>query len=742
MSAAMRQEIERNWQQARAFHAEGRLGLAESHYQRVVKLDPSHAEAWHLLGVAAFQSGNAAKALKHFGRALELRPRFAEASNNRALALKALGRVEEARATFAQALAIRPEYYEAAFNLALLHETAGDAVAAEAAYRQALAWRPDAAAVLTNLGNMLRRARRSAEALELLERACDSDRDADSLGNLALALADLGRYGEASRHAESALRLAPADPHWREIAGAMARLAGDIDRALALLTPSAGDAVTAPTTWFELGLAREAAGDYAGALEAYASAGRAMPDTERLHWAEALALPTVPDDDAVIDAALRRFTCGLEALHARVRDVPRECAPALLDAALTTTPFALGHLPRDSTELHRRYGELVQAAVARTLPEFAAPVVRSARNGGRIRIGVVSAHLGQHTVARYFADLIAGLDPARFERLVWHTGEPDARWQQFARTVDEAQVWEDSVPALAQSIRAREPEIMLFPDLGMDARQLVLAACRLAPHQVALYGHPVTSGLAAIDVFASAAALEPANGDTHYVERLVRLPGLGAAPRPPDTAPDRAWADSRRGRGPLLVCAQNLAKFTPAFDQALLRILAQSDARLLVFDRVRAQAERWYARIARAAHSLDLDLNDRIDIAPVRPYPEFLGALVAADLVLDTPWFSGGSTSLDAVALGAPVLAWEFGMARGRQTAAMLRIAGVPELIADSGEGYVASALELLGAPRQRAALGERLRTGAHRLFDSAPTLAAFQTLLESLARGAVRSDA
>ena len=34
-----------------ALHRAGRIGLAQSHYQRAAKLDPQNADAWHLLGL-------------------------------------------------------------------------------------------------------------------------------------------------------------------------------------------------------------------------------------------------------------------------------------------------------------------------------------------------------------------------------------------------------------------------------------------------------------------------------------------------------------------------------------------------------------------------------------------------------------------------------------------------------------------------------------------------------------------
>ena len=61
-----------------ALHRAHQFGLAQSHYERAVKLDPKNADAWHLLGLAAFQLGIFAKAVKHLNKAVQIRPEFAE----------------------------------------------------------------------------------------------------------------------------------------------------------------------------------------------------------------------------------------------------------------------------------------------------------------------------------------------------------------------------------------------------------------------------------------------------------------------------------------------------------------------------------------------------------------------------------------------------------------------------------------------------------------------------------------
>ena len=235
----MSEEIRQQFEAGLALHRAGQLGLAESHYSRVVKLDPKQADAWHLLGVVAFQGGQHAKAIKRYRRALELRPVFAQAWNNLGIAQKAQGQSEDARTSFERALSEQAQYAEAAYNLALLLEAGGDLAGAETHYRQALAWRPDSLGTLTNLGNLLVRTRRAEEGLPMLEHVFAREPTPDHAGNLALALIELRRYEAARGLAQRAVAGAPASSAWWGALGTAARLQGDLTAAVAPLRQAA-----------------------------------------------------------------------------------------------------------------------------------------------------------------------------------------------------------------------------------------------------------------------------------------------------------------------------------------------------------------------------------------------------------------------------------------------------------------------------------------------------------------------
>jgi predicted O-linked N-acetylglucosamine transferase (SPINDLY family) len=716
-----------------ALHRTGQIGLAQSHYQRAAKLDPHNADAWHLLGVAALQAGNPALAARHLRTSVKVRPAFAEAHNNLGVALRQSGKHDDAIAAFRQALAVRGGYIDAMFNLGIAFEAAQKAGEADRCYRQVLAWRADHADAATNLGNLLRQHGRLSEALPFAELAQRVAPDrAQTNGNLALLLSDLGRQFDAMHFARAALTQEPDQALWWKALGVAQRLLHDIDNAIPTLRRALeldrDDAATA----LELALALNEAGETDAARKLFATTTPPPGFAERVRWLRALTLPAIYRDDVEIDAARAQFGDGLEALHAGLKlDAPAAINEAV-HASASVAPFHLHYQPCDNTMLQCRFGDLVARVMSAAAPELVQPCDWTPRaHGVRVRVGIVASHLMQHTVSRYFTRLIEGLDRERFEVLVWHGGSEDDNTRRIADRVSAIVQTQADALTLARAVRDARLDVLVYPEIGMDPKHQALAALRLAPVQCTLYGHPATSGSANIDYFISGAELEPTDADAHYREKLVRLPGLGTQPLLPPPPGDGAWFDAQASDAPLVLCLQNFIKLIPAFDATLARIAAESGARIGFFTRNPPLMRVFRARIEAAFATRHLDPAKLLVFLPVQNHADYLAGIARAPLVLDSPWFSGGGTSLDAFSVGTPVLAWEGAMARGRQTSAMLRMLELPELIATSEEDYIAKTVALIGNAPRREALREMIRARQSPLFDDDSAVRAFADFLE-----------
>jgi predicted O-linked N-acetylglucosamine transferase (SPINDLY family) len=114
----------------------------------------------------------------------------------------------------------------------------------------------------------------------------------------------------------------------------------------------------------------------------------------------------------------------------------------------------------------------------------------------------------------------------------------------------------------------------------------------------------------------------------------------------------------------------------------------------------------------------------------------YLGLNAVCDVMLDTLHWSGGNTSLDAIASGLPIVTHPGALMRGRQSQAMLRILGLDELVAPDRDAYVETAIRLGRDTAFREDVSRRLGASRERLFSQDEPIRALEAFLERAVRG------
>src|SRR5262249_12107403 len=153
--------------------------------------------------------------------------------------------------------------------------------------------------------------------------------------------------------------------------------------------------------------------------------------------------------------------------------------------------------------------------------------------------------------------------------------------------------------------------------------------------------------------------MEPEDAQSHYTEPLVKLPGIGTRYEAPDV-PQEA---SRERFGlpadrPLLLCPQSLWKIHPDNDALFAEILAANPAALLVMFQGRHPAVegQFMRRLGRALDEHGVSLRERSRVLPMVGHDDYLRVNLICDAMLDTLYWSGGNTSLDALACCLPIV--------------------------------------------------------------------------------------
>lgn len=98
----------------------GLVDEAFKYLNQALLLDPRHALALNLLGLAHMMKGNALEAVKAYEKCLQVNPSFSEGHNNLGTAYQELGSVDKAEEEYKKAFAL-DQNYNASYNLAKIY---------------------------------------------------------------------------------------------------------------------------------------------------------------------------------------------------------------------------------------------------------------------------------------------------------------------------------------------------------------------------------------------------------------------------------------------------------------------------------------------------------------------------------------------------------------------------------------------------------------------------------------------
>jgi protein O-GlcNAc transferase len=698
-------------------HQGGRFVEAEQLYAQILESAPRHPDALHLLGVLAHQTGRHDSAAVLIGKAVVENPRVPAFHNNLGNVRRAQGRLHDADASYQRALALKPDYFEVYYNLGLIRQAQGRLDEAVACYGKVLGHKPDHADAHNNLGNALQAQGKFEQALAAYGLAlrykpnfADAYNNAGNVlraqGNVEAAIDSYKRaLTQQTKHAEAVHNLGIV---LLEI-GKLEESAAALRRALALKPDYAAAHCNLGNTLTEQGNAAAAVASFRRALELDQDFGEAA-----LGLATA-AIPVFADTVAESLAAADNFSRALDELTAWDRAHPG----SLGKAVGSHQPFYLGYRPAEVGALLARYGDVVSAAAtaAHGRPR---PVGRTAP-GARLRLVIVSGQVRQHPVWDVILrGIVAHLDRQRFEIHLYHTGAlKDAETEWARNRVDRFVQGPKPLKGWLEELHRDQPDVIFYPELGMEPAACALAALRLAPVQVASWGHPVTTGLPNIDIYLSGELIEGPRAEHHYREKLVRLPGTGVCTESSGLHPLPWDAPIRPPDVVRFAICQQPIKFDPADDGLLVQIAKQTGAcEFWLASPLKLQwaAARLQIRLAAVFRDAGLDPDAHLRVTPWLPCEQFLGFLDKMDVYLDCPGFSGYTTAWQAVHRGMPLVTLEGDFLRQRLAAGLLRQIGVTDGIASSREAYVETAVRFAQrcrAPKTRARCRESMCAAA-----------------------------
>ncbi|MBN3899521.1 MAG: hypothetical protein HWQ41_30925 [Nostoc sp. NOS(2021)] len=432
-----------------------------------------------------------------------------------------------------------------------------------------------------------------------------------------------------------------------------------------------------------------------------------------------LMLPEIYHTPEEIDTYRAWFQHGLEKLIQEITmNNPDQQKKAFIGISHHTN-FFLAYQAKNDLVLQQQYGRLIHQIMAANYPQWIqVRPISSISNNQRIRIGYLSYFLCSWSGTVLFLNWLKYADNQKFEIYSYHIGHQfDASTQLFQSYSTKFYHLPNNLEQVCQQVIDDHLDVLIFPELGMDATTLCIAGLRLAPIQCMAWGQPVTSGLPTIDYFLSSELMEPENGQDHYTESLVRLPGVGIsypAIKVDSVRRNRLFFGLRED-AIVYISSQAGYKYLPQHDYIYAEIARQVPNAQFMFLRSGISQER----LKRAFAAVGLDSLDYCVFSPVLPREDYFDLLSLADIYLDTFDWAGGNTTLDAIACHLPIVTCPGEFMRSRHSYGFLQAIGVTETIADDSRQYIKIAVRLAVDIDWRYSVCEALKLSINLLFDN-----------------------
>ncbi|MBF0612041.1 MAG: tetratricopeptide repeat protein [Magnetococcales bacterium] len=613
------------------------------------------------------------------------------------------------------------------FLVAVNHHRSCNLTAAAQGYRAILTKQPNHAGALHYLGLVSLQMNNPQEALNLIQKATTvSPQDGEIRYNLGNVLNQLGRPAEAVEAFRHACRLQPTPSSYYNLANTLVRLGRLVEaletysgllqrwpqeknarRNLALTQLESGQPQQAWTTLQPLLQQLPVHGEVhtlaARILQVLGQFGPAIT-----HCQQAIQLGEKPVA-ALRQLATLQLNMGLvpEALTTCRRSMalaPDSDSGRML---LNTLLYHPGLTPEQHWQEHQNFNQLFGS------PQQNQTVGFTLRQD-KITIGILSADLRQHVIARNLLPLLEHYDRQRFAiHCFAEVATMDEISHKIASLVDG---WHStsglSDAQVAQLIRQQGVAILLVTAGRFDRNRPTVATWRAAPLQISWHD-PATSGISTMDGLLADRHLVPRTGSEKFAERILRLPGFFLHHPLSEAPPVNPLPMLSQGY-PTFISCNNPAKLNDQLLTLWAKLLARiPDSRLIL------KYRHWFGEPLLRERIFTLFRQQGVDVERLSlitgdlSLHNHLTIYQQADLALDPFPFCGSTTTFEALWMGVPVVTLPGETMVSRWSAAMLWQLGLGEWVAGSEEEYLMICEKAVANPEGlqhlRVSLTERL---------------------------------
>lgn len=735
------------------------LEETEKTYLNILQNEPTNSEALQNLSVIYYLTKRYQEAKTLLVNSIPENVLDARGYYTLGLVLEELGQPGLAAQAYKDAIALDEMWIDAYNNLGNLYLSAGNIERAEELFWQALAADPDQFGSYVNMGNLLVLRCQIDEAIEAYETALRlKPGDEEILQNLeivrglqkdpAQALLYSGNYfyqhqryqetieifTQFLEHQQGEVTLYQALAHSYQKLEELEKAIKTYREAI-IIYPKFADLYLG-----YIGVLGETGNPNEVTVIAQI-ASKLFPQQTLFKFIYYLNLPVIYNNYQEIEYYRSRYTENLTEL---IKQTPLETEQDKKNALAGISQhsnFFLAAQGYSNIDLQKQYGNWVHKIVAANYPQWVQPrTMPPIGENGKIRIGYVSGCFWGHTVGKLSLGWVTKHNPENFEIYCYYLNNRiDEYTENFKKHSHKFCENLTDIEKIAAEILADNLHILIYIDIGQQAQITPLAAMKLAPVQCTTWVHPETSGLPTIDYFLSSELMEPANPQQHYSERVVLLPNLGISYAKPALTPStKTRADFQlRNDAVVYLCCQTFHKYLPQYDGVFAAIAQRVPQAQFVFIARpnSAIAERFRQRVKRSFANYNLNFDNYCVILPKLTENDYWNLNLISDVYLDSFGWSGGHTTLEALACNLPVVTYPGELMRGRHSYGILKMLNLYSLIAKEKADYIEIAVRLGTDHVWRQNIIERLKNHQNVLWDDLKPIKSLEEFYQQLVR-------
>jgi predicted O-linked N-acetylglucosamine transferase (SPINDLY family) len=397
--------------------------------------------------------------------------------------------------------------------------------------------------------------------------------------------------------------------------------------------------------------------------------------------------------------------------------------------------FLLNYSPLHSSDLRLRealhFGRMVGGMATSAYDSW-----HCATTPDRLRIGFVSGDLREHSVGYFLENVLSQLDPSQLDLVAFPTNSQSDALTQRIHPYFSHWIPLTGLPDAVAAERIHEMGVHILIDLSGHTthNRLPMFALRPAPVQATWLGYFATTGVEAMDFLIADPWSLPPDQEAFFTEKIWRLPSTRMCFTPPN-APIAVNALPMQNNGAVTFgCFNNLNKINSTVVALWSRILKQvPNSRLLL--KARQFQDPQVAKNFSdqfVGHGVEIS---RVTLEGPSDRKRYLETYHRVDIGLDPFPFPGGTTTVESLWMGVPVLTLAGSDFLSRQGVGLMTAAGLANWIASDADDYVAKAVSHAANAVALSRLRQGLRSQvlASALFDAKAFARDFEAALHGM---------